>query len=429
MRISIENYGCAANQAEAEIMAGLLTAAGHSIVDGANRAEVLIINSCVVKTPTEDKLIFRLMELTKKYPKKPIIITGCAPEAIAPRLKSFAPNASLVSTHHITKIVQAVNAVANGRIVELIGATKEVKLGLPRIRRNPAIAVVQIANGCIGECAYCETRLARGELISYPKGKILDEIKNAVADGCKEIWLTAEDTAAYGIDTAGKPTLPDLLNSISKIQGDFNVRVGMTTPSSVLPILDDMVKAYNKPHIYKFLHVPVQSGSDEMLHAMNRKYTTEDFLRIVDGFRSAYRCQIWTDIIIGYPGETTAQFRQTLDLLKKIGPDFVNVSKFGPRPGTPAAELQQLPADVLKERSNTASRLVSELALATNKKWVDWSGEVIITAPGKERGQWIGRNFAYKPIIINKRGQLLGKTLKAKILDATPAALIGWPIK
>ena len=110
-------------------------------------------------------------------------------------------------------------------------------------------------------------------------------------------------------------------------------------------------------------------------------------------------------------------------------PDFVNVSKFGPRPGTPAAGLTQLPADIVKERSNTTSRLVSELALTTNKKWVDWSGEAVVTAPSKERGQWIARNFAYKPIIINKRGPLLGKTLKVKILDATPAALVGWPVK
>lgn len=428
-KVSIESYGCTANQAEAEIMAGLLSAAGHKIVGEPNRADVIIINSCVVKTPTEDKLVYRLMELSRKYPKKPIIITGCAPEAIADRLKSVVPSASLVSTHRISKMAEAVNAVSAGRRVELIGKTKDVKLGLPRVRRNPAVAIVQIASGCVGDCAYCATRSAKGELFSYPKGKILDEVKNAVKTGCKEIWLTAEDTAAYGLDTAGKPQLPELLNSISKIQGEFNVRVGMATPSSVLPILGDLIESYNNPHVYKFLHIPVQSGSDAILRAMNRRYTVSDFSRIVDEFRAAYRCQIWTDVIVGYPGETAAQFRQTVDLLKKTAPDFVNVSKFYPRAETQAAELSQLPADIVKERTNTVSQLVSELALETNRKWTGWSGESLISMPGKESGQWIGRNFAYKPIIINKRGELLGKTLKVKILDATPTALIGWPIK
>ncbi len=429
MRIHIESYGCTANQADGEIMAGLLKGVGHDIVEGPNIADLIIVNSCIVKTPTEDKLIFRLSELAKKYPGKPLIITGCAPEAIADRLKSVAPNANLVSTHHIKKITQAVKAISNGRHIELIGETDDIKLGFPRIRKNPMIAIVQIASGCIGECAYCETRFAKGGLHSFPKGKIIDEVKNAVAEGCKEIWLTAEDTAAYGLDISGEPKLPALLNSITKIPGEFSVRVGMATPSSVLPILDDLIKAYNSPRIYKFLHIPVQSGSDDTLISMNRRYLASDFVRIVEEFRAAYRCQIWTDVIVGYPSETTAQFDSTLDLLRLTKPDFVNVSKFGTRPGTPASKLAQLSNDVIKERSRKASQLASELALATNKKWVEWAGEALISMPGKERGQWIARNFAYKPIIINKRGELLGEKLKVRVLDATPAALVGWPVK
>ncbi|MBU5557715.1 MAG: tRNA (N(6)-L-threonylcarbamoyladenosine(37)-C(2))-methylthiotransferase [Candidatus Aenigmarchaeota archaeon] len=429
MRVCIESYGCTANQAEAEIMAGLLVKAGHSIVDEPNRADVIIINSCVVKTPTEDRLIFRLSELTKKFPKTPIIVTGCAPEAITTRLKAVVPGVNLVSTHHVTKIVQAVNAVAAGRIVELVGETRNIKLGLPRIRHNPVTAIVQIASGCIGDCSYCETRLARGPLVSYPKGKILDEIKNAVREGCREIWLTAQDTAMYGLDTAGRPTLPELLMAISKIPGDFYVRVGMANPSSILPIIDDLIKAYNSPRIYKFLHAPVQSGSDEILQVMNRRYKSADFERIVNEFRSAFNCQIWTDVIVGYPGETSKQFRQTVDLLKRTMPDLVNVSKFWPRPNTPAASLEPLPPDIIKQRSEMISRLVTELALKTNKKWVGWTGEILISMPGKKRGQWIGRNFAYKPILINKSGNLLGKKIKAKVLDATATTLIGWPVK
>lgn len=428
-RIYIETYGCAAAQGESEIMAGLLSKVGFDVVNKPDIADLIIISSCIVKIPTEQKILFRIEQIQKKYPEKKLIIGGCGPEGARDRFVAAAPNASLISTHQIKKIAQVVQKTLKGQRVEVLGETRDVKLCLPRIRKNPVIAIVQICSGCNGFCAYCIVRLAKGQLFSYPKNKILEEISLSVKNGCKEIWLTAQDTAGYGLDLYNKSKLPELLKDITKIPGNFFVRVGMANPDNILPVLPELINAYNNKKIYKFLHIPVQSGDDDILKEMGRKYTAKQFEDVVTEFKKAFRTTIWTDMIIGYPGESEAQFKNSMSLLKGVRPDYVNISKFGKRPGTPADKLEQLKSEIVKRRSRIATGLVSQIALEKNKEWLDWEGEILITKKGKKPGQWLGRNFAYKPVLINKSGNLLGKMLKVKIIDASPAILTGWPIK
>lgn len=409
MRIYIETYGCSANQAESEIMAGLLEKAGYELVDSGN-ADIVIINSCIVKEPTEHRLLSRLRQIPNK-----LIIAGCGPEGIYEKIADVAPTASLVSTHHIPEIVQVVEEVLEGNRVELLGESREIKLCLPRIRRNPVIGIVPIASGCNSLCSYCCVRLVKGELFSYPKEKIIEEVSSAVKHGCREIWITSQDDSCYGFDTDGEGNLPDLLNSISQIDGKFLVRVGMMNPKNVTRILPELIESYKSEKIYKFLHLPVQSGSDNVLKKMNRGYTVEDFKKTVSAFRKEFpRLQLWTDVIVGFPDESEADFLATTELLKEIRPDYVNISKYGPRENTISAKMKQFPTEIKKQRSKIVTKLVKEISLEKNKEWLGWEGDVLITEE-KENG-WLGRNFAYKPVIVNS--DKIGKFVKVKIVDA-----------
>lgn len=213
------------------------------------------------------------------------------------------------------------------------------------------------------------------------------------------------------------------------MDGRFFVRNGMMNPDHVKRMLADLISSYNGKKIYKFIHIPVQSGDNDILKAMIRNYSAQEFEEIVEAFRDAFKITIWTDIIVGFPGETEEQFRNTLNLLKRNKPDWVNISRYAMRPDTLASELKQITTEVVKERTRIATNTVDIIALERNREWLDWRGDILISERGKKEGQWIGRNFAYKPVIINKSGNLLGKMVKVKIIDAVPTTLVGWPIK
>jgi MiaB-like tRNA modifying enzyme len=428
MNIYIETYGCSENQAESEIMAGILTKSGYNIVRKIEDADLAVLNTCYVKSVTEQKIFYRIGEIQKVYPDKKMVIAGCISSAAPERLVEIAPSASLLSTHKITKIGQVVKKTLEGKRVEEVGEEEDVKLLLPKIRINPIIDIVPISSGCSGACSFCATKIAKGNVVSYPSGKILDEIRIAVKGGCKEIWLTSQDTGAYGMDK-GERSLPRLLKWITSLDGKFFVRLGMINPDHVNKMLIELIEAYNSKKMYKFLHAPVQSGDNEILKKMLRPYFVEEFKEIVDEFRKAYRMTIWTDVIVGFPEETEEQFKRTLELIKETKLDWVNISRYAMRPGTKAAELEQLPTDIVKERTRKLTNIVNIAAHERNREWINWEGEILISEKGKKNGQWIGRNFAYKPVIINKSGDLLGKIIKVKIIDAIPTALEGWPIK
>jgi len=349
MKIYIQTYGCTANQAESEIMAGLLQEAGHQIVSE-NEADVIIINSCHVKHTTEQKILAKISKI-----RKPLIVAGCMPEVYSEKILAANPNASLLGTHQIAKVVGVAEDLLNGKTRIVTGPSGKEKLGFPRVRKDKNIARIQIADGCLGNCTFCATRLAKGKLFSYRPSSIIKEICSALKEGCKEIWLTAQDTGAYGKDIG--VNLPMLLSLLPS--GNYKLRVGMMNPNHVLPMLDELIQAYKDPKIIKFLHIPVQSGDNEILRAMRRNYTVEDFEHIINKFRKEFpQIKIWTDIIIGYPGETEEQFQRTLSLLKRVRPDKVNISRYTKRDKTPAAKLKQLDTKETKRRSKIAADLI-----------------------------------------------------------------------
>jgi len=228
--------------------------------------------------------------------------------------------------------------------------------------------------------------------------------------GAKEIWLTAQDTACYGKDMG--VNLAALLNQTCEIESNFLVRVGMMTPNYALSILSELVEAFKHDHVFKFLHLPVQSGDEEVLKNMNRFYSVDDFKHVAETFRKAIPdLTLATDVIVGFPGESAEAFEHTMQLIAGVKPDVVNISKFFPRPQTPAEKMtQRIAQSETVERSKKMTELTRKITAKKNKAWIGWKGRILVDETGKKPQSFIGRNSAYKPIVVkNSDRSLLGK--------------------
>ena len=401
--------------ADGEFIMGCLSTEGYEIADRIEDADVLVYNTCAVKTPTENRMI----DILKKAPEtKKVIVTGCLPLINFDRLKREVRFDGILGPAPGLKIVEVIRRVARNERVILLSGNVKPGLDLPRCFKNSIVSIVPVAYGCLGACSYCCVVFARGRLRSYSINEIVDRVKSDVASGAKEVWLTSQDMACYWRDRA--VTLADLLEKICNIERTFLVRIGMMTPNYALDILDRLVEAYQHRKIFKFLHLPVQSGDNEVLKRMRRFYTIEDFNQIVATFREAIpNITIATDVICGFPSETAEAFEKTMQLVEKTKPDIVNISKFFPRPNTPAEKLkQQIPPSEIKERSKKMAELVRQIALEKNQAWIDWKGQILIDEKGKKPGSWIGRNFTYKPVVVKSKESLLGRTVNVHVVKS-----------
>ncbi|MGB9675110.1 MAG: tRNA (N(6)-L-threonylcarbamoyladenosine(37)-C(2))-methylthiotransferase [Candidatus Nanoarchaeia archaeon] len=422
MKICIKTWGCSANQSDSEMLAGTLKAAGHSIVSKPEKADIIILNTCIVKNRVE---VDEIKEVKKFERIKPIIVTGCMAQAtqIIQTYKKYLQNVSLLGIWDQSEIARAVESVKSGKRVVWISKKPYEKLCSLKIRKNKTIEICQIATGCLSNCSFCATKFAKGNLFSFSKEKILSQIKSALAEGCKEIWLTAQDCGAYGLDCG--TNLPELLQEISNLKGEFFVRVGMANPQWIKKYKKELIECFKKEKIFKFLHIPVQSGSNSVLKAMLRGYKVSDFKEIISAFKKEIpNITISTDIICGYPTETERDWKSTIKLIKWLKPDVINISQFWPRQGTLAAKLPQLPGEIKKARSRELTKLYDKIALERNKAWLGWKGKVLIDEIGP-KGGFIARNYAYKPIVLNCSDVKPGMFVKCKIIEAKSKYLIG----
>ena len=403
-KIYIRNYGCASNIADGETISGCLSKGGYRIVSDEKEASVLIYNTCAVKTQTENKVINALKNVPKD---KRLIITGCLPLINLERLSRE------ISWHGVTgpspgrRIVDVVECAIRGAKFTFLNNNQKPPLALPHRESSRVVKILPVCYGCLGACTYCCVRFARGPLRSYTTKEIVDSLKDAVKRGFREIWLTAQDLACYGrdIDT----DLVELLHEIDHIDGNFVVRLGMMNPANVVPILHELMNVFRSKKFFKFLHLPLQSGDDTVLKDMGRQYTAKIIREIVADFRERIgQFTLATDVIYGFPTESDAAFKNSLSLLRDIRPDITNVSRFFPRPMTPANGLAQLPLSVINDRAQALSRLSVEISAERNKEWLGWSGEVIVDER-RHPDSMISRNFAYKPIAIETKEDLLGK--------------------
>ncbi len=419
-KICVKTFGCSLNYADSERIVAALKKKGFEIINNVEEATLVILNTCAVKGPSESKF-FTLLEKLKEA-HKPVVVAGCISQAMPEKLTEY----SKIGPDQLDSIGEVVEETLSGNIVSILVAEKKNKLGIPKVRMNPLLEIIPICNGCLGACTFCITKNARGALFSHPIEEIVEAVRLAVRDGVKEIYLTSSDNGCYGFDN--NTDLAELLRKVCEVEGDYKVRVGMANPNHILKYLKKLIDAFKHPKIYKFLHIPVQTGNNFILEDMNRGYQIEDYHHIINEFKKEIPdITISTDIIVGYPTETEAHFQDTIKLIKDTKPDVMNLSKFWPRPHTAAEKLKQLPGDVVKRRGMEATSAFDWVAFERNKRWKTWTGKVLMTEKGKE-DSFIGRNLAYKQVIVFEEVEL-GKWYKVKINHITKHDLRGEIIK
>jgi len=419
----LQTLGCASNKADSEIMEGLLIGSAYVSEKEPSRAQVLILNTCYVKRPTEDRVVNRIKALRSSFPSKPLVVAGCMVEIDPAKLERIAPESCWVGPHRVDRIVEACDAAIAGRVMRFTGRQFLVKPSLPVSTKSSVIDIVQVAEGCLGACSYCCTRFARGPLMSYPVEAIVSRARTSVSSGHREIWLTAQDTAAYCAPR--RKTLPSLLKRVCAISQEFLIRVGMMNPETADKVLSSLVSSFEDDKVFKFLHLPLQSGSDRILGVMRRRYTREIFDRVVTSFRARIpRITLSTDVIVGFPGETEVDFAETVSLIEEMRPDILNISRFFPRPRAEASSLRRVGSKVTKARTQRLVELHRSIALESNERWLGWRGRALIDEVG--RGQTsVCRNYAYKPIVVPSHQHLLGRFVEVEVCDAKPTYLIG----
>jgi len=412
MKVYLEVYGCTANKSDASLVKGLLQENNYKIANKIDDADILILLSCTVIGTTEQRMLSRLKEF-KKYEKE-TIVTGCMASVQTDLVKAVYPDVKFLPPQYTS------------HIVDFIEGKK-----LPDIPKNKTnlsksyddiIAPISISEGCMFSCSYCITSIARGKLRSFPIDEIIKDVDFAVKNGIKEIQLTAQDTSSYRFDS--KYDLGDLLRRAVSIEEEYRIRVGMMNPYTAMKNLDSIISGFNDSKIYKFVHLPVQSGNNEILKDMNRKYNVEDFIKIVETFRDNYPdITLSTDVIVGFPGETDEQFNDTVKLLKNVKPDITNITRFSARPNTKAKTMKgRLKTEIVKERSKKLTEICNNISNQNNLKHVGKRYNILITEKGKNN-TYVGRAENYKPIVVEDKVKI-GDFYTVEITRSTSTYLV-----
>jgi threonylcarbamoyladenosine tRNA methylthiotransferase CDKAL1 len=420
LKVCVETYGCTLNQADSDILSALLKEK-YVLTDGPDGADVIILNTCTVKGVTENKILEYVRHLGRENRK--FVVAGCL-TANEAKIRKFAPLAPMVGTSSLDRICDAVGDALAGRATAYTApASKE---SLPKLLAAP-IMRIPINDGCTSSCAFCQTKLARPFLRSYSPKTIVRWINESVRSGAREIQLTSMDSGAYGLDL--RTNLVELMEAIanddsaSKSPLPFLVRVGMINPNHAKRMLPGIIRLLKGPRFYRFLHIPVQTGSEKVCRDMNRDHTVEDFVDIVKAVRNELPdATIATDIIAGYPTETEKDFEDTVRLLETVRPDITNVSRFSPRPGTKAKELEQLPNLTVKARSTKLARMVRSISEECKKRYIGTACRVLVT---EKQRDFTGRDINYRQVVVKGFRGALGDFIYVEITGANHGSLFG----
>ncbi|CAI5438588.1 unnamed protein product [Caenorhabditis angaria] len=420
-KVWVRTWGCSHNTSDSEYMSGLLQKAGYNIVKNEQEADVWVLNSCTVKTPSEQQANNLLTQ--GQNDGKKIIMAGCVSQA-APN-EPWLQDCSIVGVKQIDRIVEVVEETLKGNKVRLLTRNRpDAPLALPKMRKNQLIEVLSISTGCLNNCTYCKTKMARGDLVSYPLNELVEQARRSFVDeGVKEVWLTSEDLGAWGRDIGH--TLPDLLNELVKVIPDgCMMRLGMTNPPYILDHLEEIAEILNHPRVYSFLHIPVQSASDAVLNDMKREYSRRHFEQIVDYMiENVPNIYIATDMILAFPTENVEDFEESMDLVRKYQFPSLFINQYYPRSGTPAARLKKI--DTIEARRRTG--LMSELFRDYTRYPENRIGEihdVLVTEIAADKVHGVGHNKCYEQILVPLSSCEMGKWVRVKITSVTKFSMI-----
>lgn len=367
MKYFIVTYGCQMNVHESEKIAGILEKLGYQEADKRENADIIVFNTCAIREGAEDRVFGNVGNLKKlKKQKKDLIIVLCGcmtqKEATAQKMLRTFPFVDIViGTFNLPKLGDYIEAVKKGRQLE-IWQEGEIDEVLPYKRTSGDNAWVNIMQGCNNFCTYCIVPYVRGREKSRQEANILKEIKEIIAEGkYKKITLLGQNVNSYGKDLNPPVSFAQLLKDICALEGDFKLSFMTSHPKDLTDEVIDVIASEDK--IEKFIHLPAQSGNNRILQKMNRKYTREKYLSIIEKIRAKIPdCRITSDFIVGFPGETEEEFEDTYSLVKEVKFDSIFAFMFSPREGTVAAKMEdQIPEKVKNERVNKLLKLEKQI--------------------------------------------------------------------
>lgn len=415
-------YGCQMNESDSERYAGQLESLGYRRTEDMDMADVVLLNTCCVRETAEGKILGKIGELKHVKQHNPnliIAVAGCMAQEWQDRLFERAPHIDLViGTHNIHKLIELIRErqAKSGHYLEA-DMTMPAFHDLPTKRFQKFFAWVPIMNGCNKFCTYCIVPYVRGREVSRPIADIVREIEEIAKEGYKEITLLGQNVNSYGLDLKDGTDFSALLQAVDRIDGIERVRYMTSHPKDMTFAMIDAIADSRK--VVNHMHLPIQSGSDELLKKMNRGYTVDQYMELVEYARKRIPdLVLTTDIIVGFPGETEEMFCQTLDLLKRVQYDMAYTFIYSPRTGTPAAKMEhQIPQEEKSRRLQRLMDVQNVYSLQLNQAMEHKEYEVIVEGPTKnDENHWFGRTTGNKMIIWEHDGSAaVGDTVKVAV--------------
>jgi tRNA-2-methylthio-N6-dimethylallyladenosine synthase len=443
-KVFVKTFGCQMNVYDSERMGEALAADGYVPTDVVEDADLVVLNTCHIREKAAEKVYSDLGRLNQVKQQRAvagretvIAVAGCVAQAEGAEIIARAPQVGLVvgpqSYHRLPALVA--KARAGGQVIDTEFPEEDKFAHLPdRAPRpqeashaGPAAAFLTVQEGCDKFCTFCVVPYTRGMEVSRPVAQIEAEARRLVERGVRELTLLGQNVNGYhGEGADGRPwSLARLLAYLARIDGLERLRYMTSHPRDMS---DDLIAAHRDlDKLMPYLHLPFQAGSDRILAAMNRKHTAEDYLRLIDRVRSARPdIALSTDIIVGFPGETEAEFEATLDLVRAVRFAQAYSFKYSPRPGTPASSLSgQVAPDVAADRLERLQRLLSDQQSSFNVGCIGKIVEVLFERPGKRAGQLVGRSPYLQSVHAAAEPSLLGRILPVEISAATSHSLAG----
>ncbi len=436
--VYVRTFGCQQNEADSETLAGIAESLGYRVTDDPSKAMLVIFNTCAVREHAELKALSvtgQLKHIKAANPEVIIAVCGCmvAQEHRLRTIKESYPYVDILfgtSAHsrfpdYIAEVLKNKNRVFSPDEVF------EIEEGLPVKRESPFKAWVSIMYGCDNFCTYCVVPYVRGRERSRRREDILNEVRQLVSEGVKEITLLGQNVNSYGRKLYDDYDFADLLSDICKINGDYIIRFMTSHPKDATKKLVDVMALNSlpesRPHIARAFHLPLQSGSDMILNKMNRHYTTEKYLSFVTYLREMIPdISISTDIIVGFPTETEEDFAETLEMLKKVRFDAFFSFIYSVRPGTPAAKMPQISEDIKAERFSKMLTVQNSISLEKNEVYVGKTERVLVEGLSKTDGRMLtGRNDKNRLIHFEGDRALIGQFAYVEIIKADTYCLTG----
>ena len=429
---SIKNYGCQMNVYDGERMAEMLESQGMSPADDKARADLVVLNTCHIREKAAEKVYSEIGRLRRKDGTSPVIaVAGCVAQAEGGEISRRAPEVDIVvgpqAYHNLPQMVAAVGRGERVVDLDLPGLDKFSKL--PARRKQPPSAFLTVQEGCDKFCTYCVVPYTRGAEISRGWAELIDEAKSIVDAGAREITLLGQNVNAWdGEDDKGKlQGLDGLIRALDKIPDLRRIRYMTSHPNDMT---EGLIAAHGDVEkLMPFLHLPVQSGSDRILKAMNRSHSRDSYMRILDRVRIVRPDIAFSgDFIVGFPGESDADFDDTLRLVREVGHAQAYSFKYSPRPGTPAADMSdQIPMEIMDERLQRLQAQIVADQTAFNDRTVGRTTDVLLERPGKFAGQLIGKSPWLQSVHVLAPDLSIGDIVTVNITDSGPLSLKGEP--